>query len=81
MKETLDRLHSKVDKIDDRLDKVDKHLAIYNEQLTIHIKRSEMLEEDMKPVKEHVHQVKGIFKFISIIGVIAGIAAAIKGAL
>jgi len=81
MKQELDRLHEKVDKIDKRLDKVDKHLAVYNNQLSIHIKRSEMLEDDMKPIKEHVHQIKGIFKFLSILGILAGIAAALKGAM
>lgn len=64
MKEQLENLDKKVDKLDERLDKIDVHLAEYNTQLGIHIKRTEMLEKDVAPIKDHVSQVKGIVKFI-----------------
>jgi hypothetical protein len=78
MKEDLDRLHGKIDKIDDKLDKVGIHLAVYNEQLKIHIKRTELLELDVYPIKNHVAQVSGVLKFLGVISMIVAIAVAIR---
>jgi len=66
-----DLLLSKIDKLDDRLDKIDIHLAEYNTQLKIHIKRTEILEQDVKPISEHVSMMKGAGKLIGIIGMTA----------
>ena len=48
MKE-LDKIDRKLEKIDERIDSIDKHLAVYNSQLRFHIKRTDMLEEELKP--------------------------------
>lgn len=78
MKEDLQKIDQKLDKLDDRLDAVDKHLAVYNEQLEYHIKRTNLLEQDLAPIKKHVIQVQGITKFL--IGAI-GLTTAIIGIL
>ncbi len=78
MKEDFDRIHNRIEKIDDKLDNVDKHLAVYNEQLSIHIKRTALLEDEIKPIKTHVDQIKGIGKVITILSLIATIFLAIK---
>lgn len=78
MREELNRLHDKVDKIDDRLDKIDKHLAVYNEQLIIHIKRTDLLEQDVRPIKTHVAQVSGVLKFIALTSTVVGIMLAVQ---
>lgn len=89
MKDEIEKLHDKVDKIDDKLDQVDKHLAVYNEQLIIHIKSGEAIhqasmqrdreiEEDLKPIKEHVQQLRGVAKFIGLLSLITGIMLTIK---
>lgn len=68
----------KLDKLDERLDNVDKNLAVYNEQLKIHIKRTELLEKDVAPIKTHVIQVQGVAKFIAILSALAGIFVLIR---
>ena len=79
MKDEFNRLHNKVDKIDDKLDNIDTHLAIYNEQLKIHIKRTELLEEDVKPIKKHVAYVGAAFKIVGTAAAISiGLLTAIK---
>lgn len=81
MKEFTEKIDKKLDNIDQRLDNIDTKLAVYNEQLKIHIKRTEMLERDVSPIKDHVNQLKGIAKFttftIATVGVLAAIIQAI----
>jgi len=83
MKKELDYLIEKVNKIDEKLGEVDKHLAVYNEQLVIHIKageaiheaslkRDEEIEDDLKPIKDHVYQMRGAGKLIAVISLISG---------
>lgn len=60
MKDDLNRIENKLDKLDERLDNVDKHLSVYNEQLKYHIERTNLLESEVKPIKEHVHTVRNL---------------------
>lgn len=65
-----------------------KILAKQEENLEIHIKRSDALEEliqltkkelgaEIEPVKKHVIMVNGILKFVGGIGIIIGIATGV----
>jgi Mg2+ and Co2+ transporter CorA len=69
MKE-LEKIDRKLEKIDERLDNIDKHLAVYNSQLRFHIKRTDMLEEDMKPLKIHLNKTQGILTFIGVVATV-----------
>ena len=62
-----------MDRIEDRLNSIDKHLAVYNEQLKYHIKRTDLLEEDLKPIKSHVVLMNNIAKIVIFLGVLAAI--------
>lgn len=73
MKDELQKIEDKIDKIDSKLDSVDVHLAVYNEQLKIHIKRTELIEQDLIPIKAHVHQVRGAGLLLSIIATVVTI--------
>ena len=75
--EVLNRIITKLDKLDDRIDKVDVTLAKQHESLKEHMRRSDALESQMKPVQKHVVMVEGIVKFIGLIGIIIGIASGI----
>jgi uncharacterized protein (UPF0335 family) len=55
----------KLDKIDERLDKIDQHLAVYNAQLKEHIRRTEIIENEMKPIKAHVIGVQTFAKWVA----------------
>ena len=74
----INKLEVKIDKIDERLDKIDVHLATYNEQLKIHIKRSETLEEELKPIKSHVGLMNSLAKIIVFLGILASIYSSLK---
>lgn len=70
MKDELDKIDKKVDKLDDRLDKIDVHLAEYNSHLEIHIKRTNLLEEEVKPIVKHVYMVNGALKLLASSGIL-----------
>lgn len=69
----MDRIEIKLEKIDERLDTIDKHLAVYNQQLKEHIRRTELLETDIIPVKNHVIAVSSISKILGLSSLIVGL--------
>jgi uncharacterized ion transporter superfamily protein YfcC len=69
----LDRLEDKVDKIQESLASIDKTLAVNTESLIVHIKRTNILEANLKPVEKHVERVNGIVKFLLFLGGTAGL--------
>ena len=42
-----------------------------------HVRRTNLLEEDMKPIKKHVYMVSGALKLVGLMGILAGIAEAL----
>lgn len=72
------RIEDKIDKIVEDVGEIKTHMAVYNAQLTLHIKRTEMLEEKLEPVEKHVAMVSGAIKLV---GVVAMIVAIIEGLL
>ena len=76
MKE-LDKIDTKLEKIDERIDNIDKHLAVYNSQLRFHIKRTDMLEKSMEPLKVHLNKTHGILTFIGVIATVITVAVAV----
>lgn len=71
--ERLIRIEDKLDKIVDRLGSVDITLAKQHDQLEYHIKRTNLLEAELRPVRDHVNMIKVAVKYISVIAVIVGI--------
>lgn len=86
----LTRINVQLDKLDEKLDNVDKTLIRQEESLKEHMRRTELLERhyeslqselhnEVEPIKEHVQQVKGIAKFLSVaLPIIAAAAAGLK---
>ena len=77
MSDDLKRLEFKIDKIDQRINNVDVTLAAQHESLKDHIRRTNLLEEQVKPIEKHVNMVNGAIKFIGILGIIAAIIEAV----
>ena len=73
----LDKIDRKLEKIDERIDNIDKHLAVYNSQLRFHIKRTDMLEKSMEPLKVHLNKTHGILTFIGVIATVITVAVAV----
>jgi chromosome segregation ATPase len=80
MKE-LEKLNQKLDKIDQRIDSIDKHLAVYNSELKFHIKRTDILEEEFKPVKASLIKAQGALCLIGIVATIVSVVAAFLGVM
>ena len=75
MRDELQKIEDKIDKLDTKLDSVDVHLAVYNEQLKIHIKRTELIEKDLVPIKSHVQQVRGAGILLTLIATLVTIVS------
>ncbi len=73
MKEIVDKLSQ----LDTRLDSIDQTLVRQEENLKEHMRRTAMLEKQIKPVISHVEQVKGAGKLIAILSLVATVATAI----
>jgi hypothetical protein len=78
---SLERVEDKLDKIDQRIDKIDKHLAVYNSELKFHIKRTDLLEQELKPIKSSLVKAQGALCFIGIMATVVSVAVAFLGVL
>lgn len=67
------RIEDKIDKISDRLNSIDVTLAKNTVSLEEHIKRTNLLEEEVKPIKKHVDMIEGALKLIGVLAMIAAI--------
>ena len=77
----MDKIEEKLDKIDRRIDNIDKHLAVYNTQLKFHIKRTDMLEEEIKPLKAGVIKAQGAMMFVGVLATVISIGIALWGVI
>jgi len=77
MKDQLDRIEEKLDKLVDKQSSMDTTLAAQAVVLAEHVKRSNMLEEQMRPVQRHVAMVQGALKLLGAVGV-GGLMALLK---
>ena len=60
----MDPIDKKLDKISDSVHKIEIHMAEYNQQLKIHIKGVQLLEQRVSPIEKHVIMVQGAMKFV-----------------
>ena len=77
----LDKIENKLEKIDERIDSIDKHLAVYNSQLRFHIKRTDMLEEELKPLKSSLIKAQGAIMFIGVLATVGSVGVAAWGVI
>ncbi len=74
----LDRIEKKLDIVDGRLGSIDVTLAGQHEQLIVHIKRTDILERELKPISRHVQQVQGAAKLLGLLALIASIVGGLS---
>lgn len=72
----LGRIEDKIDRVSDRLSEQNSILAAQHAALEHHIKRTDLLEEQIKPNTRHVVMVTGVLKAVGLLATITGIAAA-----
>jgi archaellum component FlaC len=73
----LSRIEDKVDKIADRVGSIDITLAAQHEVLKDHVRRTEILELEIKPLKAHMNMIQGALKLIGLAATIAGVVEAV----
>lgn len=82
MENKLNRIEGKLDKVVEHISSIDSTLAAQHVQLKEHIRRTELLEADVAPLKKRYHMVSGIVKFFVLLTAggagFEGIIAAIK---
>lgn len=79
--ERLSKIDVKVDKLDDRIASIDRTLAVNTESLVQHMRRTALLEDDLKPVKKHVNRLDGAMKTFAFISLVVAILAGIMRVL
>ena len=62
MDKLLDKIEKKLDLFNDKLHDIDKTLVRNTDSLEIHIRRTELLERDVAPIKAHVAKVEVIWR-------------------
>lgn len=67
------KLEKVLDKLDSRLDNIDVTLAAQHVSLKDHIRRTELLEDAVKPLQSHMDMVKGAAKLIGLASLLASI--------
>jgi len=73
----IERIELKVDGLSDKLSETNIILAKQHESLRLHMKRSDMLEESMKPLQRHVSMVDGALKLVGLLAALTAILEAI----
>jgi hypothetical protein len=69
----MNNLKEDFEKIHDRLNSIDVTLAKQSVLLSEHIRRTNLLEEKLEPVEEHVAHMRGALKLVLIIAALSGI--------
>lgn len=69
----LERIEVKLDDVSDHLSSIDITLKGQHITLKDHIRRTALLEQDLRPIKKHVYMVQGALAFITLLATVAGI--------
>lgn len=72
------KLEDKLDKISDHISDINITLAKQSVILEEHVKRTNLLEEKIKPIERHVVMANGALKLIAALSMIACMAEAVK---
>lgn len=70
----LSRIEVKLDDVADHIGEINVTLGAQRISLDNHIHRTELLEEALKPIRQHVYMMKGGLALLGILSTLAGIA-------
>lgn len=74
----LSRIEDKLDKVVESISRIDVTLAAQHVSLEEHIRRTNILEDEVKPIKDHVNVMKALVKVVGILSAILGLALTVK---
>jgi len=76
--ERIIRIENKIDKVVEHIGSIDVTLAAQYVSLADHIRRTELLEKDVAPIKAHVNMVHGVLKLA---GLLATLGVILEGVM
>lgn len=76
IKNTLKAIFEKLEQIDEKQAGMSSVQVRHEENLREHMRRTDLLEKEFKPVREHVLQMRGMGKVLMILIPLAGVIAA-----
>ncbi len=76
IKDTLNRIFNKLEAIDEKQAIMGEVQVKHEENLREHMRRTELLEQELRPVKKHVEQVRGASKLIAALVPVIGLLLA-----
>jgi hypothetical protein len=74
----LTRIEMKIDKIQEHIVGIDITLAKQHVSLDEHVRRTNLLEEQLRPVEQHVTMVSGVIKLLGALALMATIYSVFK---
>ena len=72
-----DRILDKLDRLQENMNDMDKTLVRNTDSLEHHIKRTDLLEESIKPLKKHVLMAEAVLKVMGLTAAISSFVAVI----
>jgi hypothetical protein len=75
--ERFDRIETKVDVIVDKISNIEVTLAKQHESLAHHIKRTDLLEQQVEPIRVHVAKITGARELLKILSMIVALVGGI----
>jgi tetrahydromethanopterin S-methyltransferase subunit G len=72
----LDKIEEKLDKVLEEVSSINVTMARNTADLEYHIKRTDLLEDQFKPIHTAYNRAEGIFKAIGVIGTVVGLVFA-----
>lgn len=79
MDHRFDKIEEKIDKISDKQTEMAIILAAQHESLKQHMRRTDLLEKAIEPIKRHVSMVNGGLKLLGFIAIILELMKVLRG--
>lgn len=74
----LNKIEEKLEVVVEKIHAIDKTMERNTASLEEHVKRTNLLEEKLTPVEDHVKAVNAVLKFIGALSILAGLFLTIR---
>jgi hypothetical protein len=76
--DAMERIERKLDMMNETMKKMEVTQAVQAKDIAEHIRRTNILEESLKPIVTHHGYLIGVYKFFLLLGVLAGAVKAVS---
>jgi hypothetical protein len=78
MKEAIQEIKQDIKEIKSSQANTEKDIAVHIRRTELAEENLRILAEELKPVKKHVIMIEGVLKFLGVLSLVAGVIATIK---